>query len=46
MFQDMTIIPMVHMILFFLAGVTVNLQTQAAELPAWTAASFVPGEQG
>jgi O-antigen ligase len=30
-FQDMTIVPMVHMILFFLAGVTVNLETQAAE---------------
>jgi O-antigen ligase len=31
MFQDMTIIPMVHMFLFFLAGVTVNLQAQAAK---------------
>ena len=31
MFQDMAIIPMVHMVLFFLAGVTVNLQAQAAE---------------
>ena len=31
LFHDMTIIPMVHMILFFMAGVTVNIQTQAAE---------------
>jgi O-antigen ligase len=31
MFHDMAIIPMVHMILFFLAGVTVNLQMQAAQ---------------
>lgn len=31
MFHDMSIIPMMNMLLFFLAGVTVNLQTQAAE---------------
>ncbi len=31
MFHDMSIIPMVNMFLFFLAGVTVNVQTQAAE---------------
>lgn len=31
MFQDMTIISMVHMILFLMAGVTVNLQIRAAE---------------
>ena len=31
MFHDMSVIPMVNMFLFFLAGVTVNVQTQAAE---------------
>jgi len=46
MFQDMTIIPMVHTILFFLAGVTVNLQTQAAEWEGRTAAVVASGEQG
>jgi O-antigen ligase len=30
MFQDMTIIPMVHMIVFFMAGMTMNLQARAA----------------
>jgi hypothetical protein len=29
MFQDMTIIPMMHTILFFMAGVTVNLQLRS-----------------
>ena len=31
MFHDMSVIPMVNMFLFFLAGVTVNVQTQANE---------------
>ena len=26
MFQDMTLIPMIHMLLFFMAGLTVNAQ--------------------
>ena len=45
MFHDMTIIPMVHMILFFLAGLTVNLQTQAAEWEGRTAAVVASGER-
>jgi O-antigen ligase len=38
MFQDMSIIPMVNMILFFLAGVTINLRLRAAEFESRTAA--------
>lgn len=44
MFQDMAIIPMVHMILFFLAGVTINLQLQAAKCESQTAAVPIPRE--
>jgi O-antigen ligase len=32
MFHDMSVIPMVNMFLFFLAGVAVNVQAQAAEV--------------
>lgn len=46
MFQDMTIIPMVHMILFFLAGVTVNLATEAAELGQGQPALATAGVHG
>jgi len=46
MFQDMTIIPMIHTILFFMAGVTVNVQTQAAEWEDRTAAVVASGERG
>jgi hypothetical protein len=45
MVQDMTIIPMIHSILFFMAGVTVNVQLQAADCRNATFA-VVPGGQG
>lgn len=44
MFQDMSIIPMVNMILFFLAGVTINLQLCAAEFTSQTAAVSIRQE--
>ncbi len=34
MFHDMSVIPMVNMFLFFLAGVTVNVQAEAEETHA------------
>ena len=37
MFHDMSVIPMVNMFLFFLAGVTVNVQTQANETVVYCA---------
>jgi hypothetical protein len=46
MFQDMTIVPMANMILFFLAGLTVNVQAQAAEGNRPQIAVAAVGEQG
>jgi O-antigen ligase len=44
MFQDMTICTMIHMILFLMAGLTVNLQARAANWENRTGAAVESGE--